>query len=201
MAQLRNNRTGRRLLAAAGAVTIGALALAGCSGGGGSTEESGDVLKLWHYEGADSAMGKAWAEAIKVFEEETGATVEFEEKSFEQIQKNYPELRHFYCRDKGDFVLEEEKDRGHYRWCSVEPRRLCSGQVNPDDIEGALEEAIAIARAAGLPLVISHHQVSGDAMKRIRLTSKRQRGFGRLVLSKRRSLPLASRQPSTMLPA
>ena len=52
-----------------------------------ATRRAGDTLKLWHYEGADSAMGKAWAEAIKVFEEETGATVEFEEKSFEQIQK------------------------------------------------------------------------------------------------------------------
>lgn len=31
-------------------------------------------------------MGIAWAEAIKVFEEETGATVQFEEKSFEQIR-------------------------------------------------------------------------------------------------------------------
>ncbi|BDZ39072.1 ABC transporter substrate-binding protein [Microbacterium suwonense] len=32
-------------------------------------------------------MGKAWNEAITVFEKETGAKVEFEEKSFEQIQK------------------------------------------------------------------------------------------------------------------
>lgn len=79
--------TKKRALAAAGAVAATALALAGCSGGSGGGGESGDTLKLWHYEGADSAMGKAWAEAIKVFEEETGATVEFEEKSFEQIQK------------------------------------------------------------------------------------------------------------------
>jgi len=69
-------------------MTVGALALAGCAGGSGDAGGGdGDTLKLWHYEGADSAMGKAWAEAIKVFEEETGATVEFEEKSFEQIQK------------------------------------------------------------------------------------------------------------------
>ncbi|MET0296386.1 MAG: extracellular solute-binding protein [Microbacterium sp.] len=86
MARITRNST-RRGLAALGVVTIGALALAGCAGGSGDAEESGDTLKLWHYEGADSAMGKAWAEAITVFEEETGATVEFEEKSFEQIQK------------------------------------------------------------------------------------------------------------------
>src|SRR5665647_3573909 len=50
-------------------------------------EDDNGTLKLWHYEGEDSAMGIAWAEAIRVFEEETGATVEFEQKAFEQIQK------------------------------------------------------------------------------------------------------------------
>ncbi|TQJ30973.1 ABC transporter substrate-binding protein [Microbacterium sp. SLBN-146] len=85
MARITRTHT-RRGLAAIGALTVGALALAGCSGGSGGGSDS-NTLKLWHYEGADSAMGKAWAEAIKIFEDETGATVEFEEKSFEQIQK------------------------------------------------------------------------------------------------------------------
>ncbi|MFT4157737.1 MAG: extracellular solute-binding protein [Microbacterium sp.] len=74
-------------IAALAALTATGMALSGCTAG--TPEEGGDgqTLKLWHYEGADSAMGKAWAEAIAIFEEETGATVEFEEKSFEQIQK------------------------------------------------------------------------------------------------------------------
>jgi hypothetical protein len=59
---------------------------------------------------------------------------------FEQIQKRYPTMRNFYCRDKGDFVLEEDKDRGSYRWCTIEPRRVCSGQVNPENIEDALSQ-------------------------------------------------------------
>ncbi len=59
---------------------------------------------------------------------------------FEQIQKKYPTMRNFYCRDKGDFVLEEDKDRGHYRWATIEPRRICSGQVNPESFESALEQ-------------------------------------------------------------
>ena len=42
----------------------------------------------------------------------------------EQMQKKYPEMKNFYGRDKGDFVLEEDKDGGAYRWCSVEPRRV-----------------------------------------------------------------------------
>ncbi len=56
----------------------------------------------------------------------------------EQMQKKYPEMKNFYGRDKGDFVLEEDKDGGAYRWCSVEPRRVCSGYVNPPKIKDAL---------------------------------------------------------------
>ncbi|NUT46240.1 MAG: extracellular solute-binding protein [Saccharothrix sp.] len=73
----------KRLLVAAVAAL---MAVAGCGG----AEESGDpnTLKLWHYEGPDSAMGVAWAEAIKQFEaSHPGVKVKFEEKGFEQIQK------------------------------------------------------------------------------------------------------------------
>src|SRR5271155_4696193 len=59
---------------------------------------------------------------------------------FERLQKKYPTMRNFYCRDKGDFVLEEDKDRGQYRWATIENHRVCSGQVNPEDIEQALEQ-------------------------------------------------------------
>jgi hypothetical protein len=59
---------------------------------------------------------------------------------FERIQKTYPSMRNFYCRDRGDFVLEEDKDRGSYRWCTIEPRRICSGNVNPDSVESALKQ-------------------------------------------------------------
>jgi hypothetical protein len=46
---------------------------------------------------------------------------------FEQVQKKYPTMRNFYNRERGEFVLEEEKDRGSYRWVSVELRRISSG--------------------------------------------------------------------------
>ena len=58
---------------------------------------------------------------------------------FEQIKKRYPSMRNFYGRDSGDYVLEEDKDRGEYRWVSVEQRRFSSGYVNP----GKLDEALA----------------------------------------------------------
>ena len=74
---------------------------------------------------------------------------------FEQMQKKYPELRNFYSRDKHDFILEEDKDQGHYRWCTVEPRRVCSGQVNPASMDGALEQHRHALEVAPYALSIS----------------------------------------------
>jgi len=59
---------------------------------------------------------------------------------FERVQKTYPTMRNFYCRDKGDFVLEEDKDKGQYRWATIESRRVCSGQVNPPSVQDALDQ-------------------------------------------------------------
>jgi hypothetical protein len=59
---------------------------------------------------------------------------------FERIQRHYPSMRKFYCRDKRDYVLEEDKDQGRYRWAAVEAKRLCSGQVNPSSVEAAMEQ-------------------------------------------------------------
>ncbi|MFV0374682.1 ABC transporter substrate-binding protein [Microbacterium sp.] len=85
MARITSNT--QRALAVAGSATVVALALSACTSGGDTgADAASDTLKLWHYESADSAMGVAWAEAIEIFEDETGATVEFEEKSFEQIR-------------------------------------------------------------------------------------------------------------------
>lgn len=59
---------------------------------------------------------------------------------FEQIQRQYPTMRNFYGRERGEFVLEEDKERGDYRWMSIEQRRICSGQVNPETLEQALRQ-------------------------------------------------------------
>jgi len=74
---------------------------------------------------------------------------------FERIQKKYPTMRNFYCRDKGDFVLEEDKDRGQYRWCTVENRRLCSGQVNPESVAESLEQHRLVLDLAPYMLSVS----------------------------------------------
>lgn len=74
----------RRTASALGVIAVGAGLLTGCAPG---EQESDNTLTLWHYEGENSAMGIAWDRAIEIFEEETGATVDFEERSFEQIRQ------------------------------------------------------------------------------------------------------------------
>ncbi|WP_149202659.1 ABC transporter substrate-binding protein [Actinotalea subterranea] len=87
------------------------LALAACASGGdeGGTDGGGtedQTLKLWHYESENGAMGIAWDEAIKIFEEETGATVEFERKAFEQIQQTAGMV---LSSDEGPDLMEYNK--------------------------------------------------------------------------------------------
>ena len=74
---------------------------------------------------------------------------------FERIQKKYPTMRKFYCREKRDFVLEEDKDRGQYRWATVETRRVCSGQVNPASIDSAMEQHKLVLELAPFMLSVS----------------------------------------------
>jgi len=91
-----------RLLTLGTAMVAGAALLAGCGGSSGSSstnggassttavntkvDGTGKTLTLWDYEADNSAMGIAWNQAIKTFEKETGAKVNFEAKPFEQIR-------------------------------------------------------------------------------------------------------------------
>lgn len=59
---------------------------------------------------------------------------------FEQIRRQYPKMRNFYARDRGDYVLEEEKEGGSYRWVSVDALRICSGHVNPPAVPDAFQQ-------------------------------------------------------------
>src|SRR5262245_7888610 len=81
---------------------------------------------------------------------------------FERLQKQYPSMANFYSRDKGDFILEEDKDRGHYRWCTIEPKRLCSGQVNPEGIEDALAQHQLVLELA--PYMLSLSPIDCEAL-------------------------------------
>lgn len=74
---------------------------------------------------------------------------------FEQVQKTFPTMRNFYSRERGDFVLEEDKDNGKYRWCSIQSRRLCSGYLNPSTTEEAIEQHAIVLDAAPYLLSVS----------------------------------------------
>jgi raffinose/stachyose/melibiose transport system substrate-binding protein len=95
-----------RLLAAAlaGALSLSTLAACGDDSGG---KQAGDTLRLWHYEAPESAMGKAWNEAIAEFKKKhPDVKVEFEAKGFEQIQKTAPQVLN---SDEAPDLLEYNK--------------------------------------------------------------------------------------------
>ncbi|MDR7273750.1 ABC transporter substrate-binding protein [Catenuloplanes atrovinosus] len=76
------------VVAAALAVTA-SLGLAACGGDDSGDSGDGKTLRLWHYEGPNSAMGIAWAKAIEDFKaSHPGVEVVYEEKGFEQIRQN-----------------------------------------------------------------------------------------------------------------
>ncbi len=75
---------------------------------------------------------------------------------FEQIQKRFPKMANFFSRDRGEFCLEEEKENGRSRWVSTELRRLCSGNINPDQISDAIDQHQTVLGLIPYELSISH---------------------------------------------
>jgi hypothetical protein len=59
-------------------------------------------------------------------------------------------------------VLEEDKDRGQYRWATIETRRVCSGQVNPERVELALEQHELVLEL--LPYMLSVSPLDCEAL-------------------------------------
>ena len=74
---------------------------------------------------------------------------------FEQMRKAFPELRNFHTRENGDLVLEGDKEQPSYRWLAIEPRRLCSGVVNPDTIADSARQHELVLDLAPHLLTIS----------------------------------------------
>src|SRR5215212_8115764 len=56
---------------------------------------------------------------------------------FEAVQKVFPKMTEFEKRSDNDYMLEEERDSGSYRWTSLDSRRLSAGFVNPPSLEDA----------------------------------------------------------------
>jgi hypothetical protein len=56
---------------------------------------------------------------------------------FDTLQKAFPQMTDFEVRESGEYVLEEDREQGSYRWVTLEPQRLASGYVNPPTLEAA----------------------------------------------------------------
>ena len=74
---------------------------------------------------------------------------------FEQVRKKFPVMRNFFARERGEFVLEEDKEQGHYRWVSCESKRICSGFVNPSSLDLATAQHQFILELAPFALSAS----------------------------------------------
>lgn len=74
---------------------------------------------------------------------------------FEQVRRRFPSMAHFYGREKQEFVLEEEKGQGPYRWVSIEPRRINSGYVNPENLDDAMLQHEAVLELVPYELSVS----------------------------------------------
>jgi hypothetical protein len=59
---------------------------------------------------------------------------------FERLRKQFPTMRNFYAREKGEFVLDSEKESGSYRWVTVDAKRISSGFVNPPSLEAVMQQ-------------------------------------------------------------
>lgn len=107
-----------RTRALAAILAVGALSLAACSGGGSEEPEAvetgdgdfaGETLSVLVYENDESAMGKAWRAAAETFEEETGATVDYQITAFEDLSDTASQL--FVSSDAPD-LSEYNKGNG-----------------------------------------------------------------------------------------
>lgn len=74
---------------------------------------------------------------------------------FEQIRRRFPKMQNFYAREKSEYVLEEEKDAGSYRWVSLENKRVNSGVINPASYDSALEQHYSVLELVPYELSIS----------------------------------------------
>src|SRR6266404_2135639 len=56
---------------------------------------------------------------------------------FNSLQKTFPMMTDFDCRAGNEYVLEEDREQGSYRWIGLELKRFASGFVNPPSVEAA----------------------------------------------------------------
>lgn len=75
---------------------------------------------------------------------------------FGQVSKQFPTMSHFATREANEFVLEEDKEAGSYRWVTMEPRRLGSGYFNPPDLDDCHKQHELVLDMAPHTLSVNH---------------------------------------------
>jgi hypothetical protein len=81
---------------------------------------------------------------------------------FEAVQKAFPKMTDFEKRSDGECMLEEDRESGSYRWCSLDGRRLCMGFVNPPTLEDADAHNQRILEMA--PYHLDLHAMQAESM-------------------------------------
>ncbi len=56
---------------------------------------------------------------------------------FGSLQKTFPQMTDFDCREGGEYTLEEDREQGSFRSVSLEGRRFSSGYMNPPSLAEA----------------------------------------------------------------
>jgi hypothetical protein len=78
---------------------------------------------------------------------------------FERVQKHFPSMGCFYHGSDNEYCLEETRKTGRYRWLTLEKDRICSGMVNPSNVEDAYKQDRFILELIPYMLSVSHLDV------------------------------------------
>jgi hypothetical protein len=75
---------------------------------------------------------------------------------FGQASKAFPNMTHFHAREDDEFMLEEDKEGGSYRWMGLEGKRLASGYFNPPELDDCHPQHELMLEMCGPILSVSH---------------------------------------------
>ena len=75
---------------------------------------------------------------------------------FERVQKQYPSMGSFYRRDNNEYCIEEDHDKGQYKWVTLETDRIGSGVANPDNFEDSCRQNKFILELVPYMLSVNH---------------------------------------------
>lgn len=56
---------------------------------------------------------------------------------YEALQKHFPDMRSFYQREGGEYVLEGDRESGSYQWAELQAHQLSAGYFNPPSLQDA----------------------------------------------------------------